>query len=64
MKQKCRSGSKIYRGFETPESMKIFKIKSGQECTLRGVFNDMATIFIFDTGKFVNIKFNSVVKYL
>lgn len=63
-----RAGSYIYKGYETPIVNKIFTIKSGQECTLRGVLKEnnkfFARIFVFDSGEEKIIDFSLIEKYL
>lgn len=68
MKPIIRAGSVLHNGFETPNNAKKFTIKSGQECTLRGLRNEnnkwIATIFVFDTGIFKEVDYNIIEKYL
>lgn len=53
----------------SPPKPKEFIIKSGQRCRLSGVRREgenewIASLFVFDLNKFIEVDFNKIEKYL
>lgn len=63
-----RCGNYLFREEETPIGSKMFKNKLEHDCRLAGSFLKdniwFASIYVYDTKKFIEIEFNKIEKYI
>lgn len=63
-KSKARSGCKIYKGLEIPSTVKIHTNKAGREFYITAINERTATVRYIDDGKFTEISYEVIKKYL
>ena len=63
-----RCNNYLFRGEETPIGSKMFKNKLEHDCRLAGSFLKdniwFASIYVYDTKKFIENEFNKIEKYI
>lgn len=63
-----RCGTKLHNGKEIPSTARVFKSKSGKDCYVSGIRNDLgqwiASVRYIDDDTMSDVKFDKIEPYL